>query len=193
MDIEVVLTHLIHVRWVKNLSTSILAFDIAQFFPSLNHYLLLLILEKVSFNSKILIFFQDYLVGRKTKYLWNSFSSPSFNIDIGVEQGSTLSPILSALYLSPIFYINNLKILISILFFVDDSLFIAQDESLTVSNSYLFYSYHVMFSLLKQFRLVIEYRKIEVFYFSRLHKLFNPSLLDLTPLGGSFLHSKEMW
>jgi len=85
MDIEVVLTHLIHVRWVKNLSTSILAFDIAQFFPSLNRYLLLLILEKVSFNSKILIFFQDYLVGRKTKYLWNSFSSPSFNIDIGVE------------------------------------------------------------------------------------------------------------
>ena len=38
-------------------------------------------------------------------YLWNSFSSSSFNIDVGVEQSSALSPILSTLYLSLIFNI----------------------------------------------------------------------------------------
>jgi len=63
------------------------------------------------------------------KYLWNSFSSPFFNIDIGVGQSFALSLILSALYLSPIFdifekRIKNLKIPISILSFVDDGLFI---------------------------------------------------------------------
>jgi len=146
-----------------------LAFDIAQFFPLLNHYLLLLILEKVGFNSKISIFFQDYLVGRKTKYLWNSFSSP-FNVNIGIGYGSTLFPILSALYLSPIFHvfekiIKNPKISISILSFVNNGLFIMQDKFLTVLNSHLFCSYHVMSSLLKQFKLVIEYEKIEVFSF----------------------------
>jgi len=88
-----------------------------------------LILEKVGFDSKISIFFQDYLVGRKTKYLWNSFFSLSFNIDVGVGQYSVLSPILSTLYLSPIFYIfekrlKNLKISIYILSFVDDRLFV---------------------------------------------------------------------
>ena len=64
-----VLTHLIRAEWVKNLLTSILAFNIAQFFSPLNHQLLPLILNKASFNSRIFIFFQDYLVCRKTHYL----------------------------------------------------------------------------------------------------------------------------
>ena len=37
IDVRVALTHFIHSRWVKNVNTSTLAFDIAQFFPSLNH------------------------------------------------------------------------------------------------------------------------------------------------------------
>jgi len=37
IDVGVALTHIIQTGWVKNLSTSTLAFDIAQFFPSLNH------------------------------------------------------------------------------------------------------------------------------------------------------------
>jgi len=50
MDADIALMHIIYLGWVKNLSTSTLAFDIAQFFPSLNHYLLSLILEKVGFD-----------------------------------------------------------------------------------------------------------------------------------------------
>jgi len=84
MDVGVVLTYFIHSGWVKNLSTSTLAFDIAQFFLSLNYQLLLLILDKASFDFKILNFFKNYLVGRRTKYLWNNFSSPLCNVDIGV-------------------------------------------------------------------------------------------------------------
>jgi len=56
-DVGIILVHLIHVGWVKNLLTSTLAFDIVQFFPLLNYCLLSLILEKVGFNSKIPIFF----------------------------------------------------------------------------------------------------------------------------------------
>jgi len=74
---------------------------------------------------------------------------------------------------------------------VDDGLFIVQDKSFTVSNSYLFCSYYVMSSLLEQFGLVIEHGKTEVFHFSRLHKSFNPSLLSLIPLDSPILHSKE--
>jgi len=40
-DADVILVHLIHMGWIKNLLISTLAFDIAQFFPLLNHYLLL--------------------------------------------------------------------------------------------------------------------------------------------------------
>ena len=39
-DVDVFLTHLVQVGWAKGLRTSVLAFDIVQFFPSLNHQLL---------------------------------------------------------------------------------------------------------------------------------------------------------
>ena len=62
--------------------------------------------------------------------MWNDFSSPQFDINIGVGQGSALSPILSSLYLSLSLYIlenrlKNLRIPVSILSFVNDGLIIA--------------------------------------------------------------------
>ena len=129
-DTKVTLMHFIHTGWVKNNTTSTLMFDIAQFFPSLNHQLLPLIFDKVGFDLKISLFFCNYLVGIKTQYFWNNFSSPFFNIDIGVGQGLALSHILSALYIAPILHIleNHLKILnlpVSTLSFVDDGLLVA--------------------------------------------------------------------
>jgi len=37
IDVGIVLTHIIRAGWTKNMSMSTLAFDISQFFPSLNH------------------------------------------------------------------------------------------------------------------------------------------------------------
>jgi len=129
-DISIALTHFIHTGWVRNTLTSVLAFNIAQFFPSLNHCLLPHILGKVGFDLKVAHFFLNYLVDRKTQYFWNSFSSSFFNVDVGVGQGSTLSPILSAIYLALILHILEnclkfLKIPISTLSFVNDGLLIA--------------------------------------------------------------------
>ena len=39
----------------------------------------------------------------------------------------------------------------------------------------------------------MEYGKMEVFHFSRLHKVFDPSLLDLSALEGPILHSRDTW
>ena len=94
-DTGVALTHIICSGWAKNLTTNTLAFNIAQFFPSLNHQLLPLILDKAGLDQKISTFFKNYLVGRKTKYLWNNLISLFFNVNIGVGQGLALSPILS--------------------------------------------------------------------------------------------------
>ena len=197
-DTGIVLTHFIHMEQIRNLSTSTLAFDISQFFSSLNHHLLPCILGQAGFDPKAVCFFQNYLISRKTYYVWNSFSSHLFNVDIGVRQGSTLSPILSALYLAPILYILKnhlkiLKILVSILSFVDDSLLITQSKSLSISNSLLFCSYNITSNLLTKFGLIIGQSKTEMFYFSRLFGAFNHSLLDLSTLGGLILYPKETW
>ena len=173
-----------------------LAFDIAQFFPLLNHHLLPLVLNKASFDPKVLHFFRNYLTERKTKYLWNNFSSLFCNIDVGVSQGFVLSPILSALYLSLIFHILekcslNLKITIFILLFVNDGLLISQNKFIQVFNINLFCSYNVFSSLLSKFGLVVKHGKSEVFHFSKSHRIFNLPLLDLMSLGGSIFCSKN--
>ena len=121
-----------------------------------------------------------------------------FEVDVGVGQGSTLSPILSTLYLSLFLYIlenrlKNLQIPVSILSFVDNGLIIAQNKSLDISNSYLFCSYNVLSKLLDSFGLVIEHSKTEIFHFSRSQGFFNPPPLDPSPLGGPILRPKDTW
>ena len=113
--------------------------------------------------------------------MWNDLSSPMYEVNVRVGQGSTLSPILSALYLSPLLYIleNHLKILnipVSLISFIDDGLIIAQNKSINTSNSYLFCSYNVLSNLLIKFGLMIEHAKTEAFYFNRSHGTFNPTL-----------------
>jgi len=194
--VGVTLTYIIRSGWIKNLSTTTLAFDISQFFPTLNHRILTLILKKVGLNPKVTVFFTDYLVRRKTNYMWNNLSSPTYKVNVGVGQESALSPILSALYLSPLLYIleNCLKILnipVSLISFVDDGLIIAQNKSIDISNSHLFCSYNVLSNLLVKFSLIIEYLKTEVFHFNRSHESFNPSPLNLSPIGGPILCPKN--
>ena len=158
-----------------------------------------MILDKASFNSRISIssLFFNYLVGRKTQYFWNNFYFLFFNVDVSIKQGSVLFLVLSALYLSFIFHIfkkrvKNLKIPMSLIFFVDNSLFILQEKSFEKLNSHLFCSYNVILSLLEQFGLVIEHEKTEIFYFSR-SQVFNLSPLDLNIFEGPILCPKDIW
>ena len=192
IDAGIALTHIVQLGWAKGKSMSSLVFNISQFFLSLNHKLLVHILEKAGLNPRVSSFFANYLVKRRTSYIWNTFSSPMFNVNVRVGQGSALSPILSSLYLTPFLYIlekhlKNLKIPISILSFVDDGLIIAQNKSFDVSNSQLFCSYNVLSKLLDSFSLVIEHSKTEIFHFSRSQGFFNLPPLDLSPLGGLIL------
>jgi len=155
-------------------------------------------LDKTGLDCKISIFFKNYLVGSKTKYLWNDFISPLFNVNISIGQGSALSPIFSAFYLSPMFHsfencLKILKIPISIISFVDDGLFISQNKSISHSNANLFCSYNVISSLLIRCGLVVEHGKTDIFHFSRYHRAFNPPHFDLSALGGPVLLPKDTW
>jgi len=195
IDAGVTLTYIICSGWAKNLTTSTLVFDIARFFLFLNHQLLSFILDKVELDQKISMFFKNYLIGRKTKYLWNNFISPFFNVNIGVGQESALSPILSALYVFHSFEncLKILKIPIFIISFVDDGLFISQNKSILYSNANLFYCYNIILSLLMKCDLVVEHGKTDIFHFSRSHGLFNLPPLNLSSLGGLVLLLKDIW
>ena len=89
-DTGIFLNYLIQIEWVKGLHTSILAFNIVQFFAFMNHWPLSIILTKVGFDLNIFQFFSSYLIHRQTQYVWNSFTSSFFKTDVGVGQGSAL-------------------------------------------------------------------------------------------------------
>ena len=59
----------------------------------------------------------------------------------------------------------SIPILIYFLLFVDNNLLISQAKKFEKSNTSLFYSYSIISSLFKQFRLVIEHDKSKVFLF----------------------------
>ena len=141
-------------------------------------------------------FFKDYLVKRKTNYTWNDLSSPNFEVNIEVGQGSALSPILLVLYFSPVLYIlekhlKNLKIPVSFIYFVDDGLIIAQNKSIVTSNSQLFCSYNILSNLLNNFSLIIEHSKTDIFHFNRSPGIYNSPPLDLSVIGGLILRPKD--
>jgi len=76
------------------------------------------------------------------QYLWNNFTLLLFNVNVGVGQGSVLSLIFSAFYISPIFEkrSKNLNISISFLSFIDNRLLISQEKSFEKTNTYLVFT-----------------------------------------------------
>ena len=172
-DVGIALTHFICMEWVKNMSTSTLAFDISQFFPFLNHCLLSLILKKAGLDPLVVQFFSSYLVNRSTQYVLNCFSSHFVDVNVRVGQGSALSPILSALYLASFLHIlekhlKNLNLQISLLSFIDNSLLITQSKLFEFSNACFFCSYNVGLNFLTKFGLQVKHLKTKVFHFSKL-------------------------
>jgi len=84
IDTGMYLTHLIHTGWAKDCHTSVIAFNIAQFFPSLNHNFLSLCLAKAGLKANVLKFFRNYHSNRSTTYVWNNFASQKFATSVGV-------------------------------------------------------------------------------------------------------------
>jgi len=198
-DAGVYLTHIIRAGWLRQCHTSVIAFDIAQFFPSLNHEFLSICLKKVGLNTNVVGFFNSYHSNRSITYTWNNFSSPTFNTNISVGQGSALSPILSAIYLAPVIKIfkKRLKRLkesipTDILSFVDDGLLISQEKSYSLSSSFLLCSYNIISKILIDAGLVMEHSKTELFHFTRARHPPNPSI-DLSLVGGPVISSKPIW
>lgn len=120
----------------------------------LNYHILSLILNKASFNSRISSFLSNYLIDRKTQYVWNNFVFLFFRIDVGIGQESALSPILSTLYITLIFHIfenrsKNLlpNIFISLLSFIDNKQSYFLEKKAMKNQTYIFFVVIILFLL----------------------------------------------
>ncbi|KAJ3570517.1 hypothetical protein NP233_g4354 [Leucocoprinus birnbaumii] len=198
-DAGVFLTHVVCTVWAKGLKTSVITFVIAQFFPSLNHEMLLGILARQGFPVHVCWFFASYLVGRGMRYLWNLFSSSDFRpTDMNVSQGSALSPVLSALYLVLVIQLFKRRaahVGCDILSYVDDGTLIVQCKMLEDNLPPLCEAYKIMFNLFDVFGLVMEHSKSKLFHFTCQHDDANPPIvLDFEPFtAASPLKPKTFW
>jgi hypothetical protein len=197
-DAGLYFTYLIKAGWAKGLKTSVIAFDIMQFFPSLNYDMLMAILGQTRFPEKVVQFFSLYLVERETSYRRGEFSSLKLRADVGVGQGSALSPVESALYFAPMLAIFNqhaAHLGVTVLSYVDDGTLIFQSKSWETNLCILKEAYSIMFNLFTEFGLVLEHDKSKLFYFSRKPRDKNLSLdLSYQPYtNGNPLKPKTYW
>ena len=143
-----------------------------------------MILDKASFDLKISQFFSSYLINRQTQYIWNYFILLFFRANISIRQKFALSPIFSALCIASIFHIFKKR---------SKSLFISQKKSYEKSDTNIFCSYNIMWSLFNQFSLVIEHNKLDIFYFLKSTKNINLPLLDLRLTENALFRPKDTW
>jgi hypothetical protein len=184
-DAGVFLTHLVKAGWAKGHKTSVIAFDVAQFFPSLNHEFLLRILSQQGFPTHVGAFFTSYLVGRSTSYRYGLESSPFFDADVGVGQGSALSPMLSSIYFSAamrLFYSQSTKLEVDLLSYVDDGTLVCQARKTSQCLPRLAQAYGIMFQVLSDMGLSMEHSKTELFHFSCEQKNYQDLSISL-PVG----------
>jgi hypothetical protein len=174
----------------------VVAFDLAQFFPSINHDVLLSILDKQGFAPEVVAFFRSYLVDRFTCYASDDNLSPEFPSSVGVGQGSALSPILSALCLAPLLKELECRVHVAVLIsYVDDSTIILQSDTWDKNLVKLKSAYKIVFELTQSMGLVLEHNKSEGFHFSQKHGDSNPDIdLGYAPYTGATpIHPGTTW
>jgi hypothetical protein len=123
--------------------------DLRKAFDCCNHKILLSKLCKMGIKGRELLWFQNYLCGRKQYVAINDSYSKISEISIGVPQGSILGPILFLIY------INDLPVCSNFL-----SLLFADDTTLLLSHPDI----NVLIQMVNS-----EFRKVVNFF--RSHKL----------------------
>lgn len=179
-DAGIQLVHEIQQAWKRQVDSSALLLDVAQFFPSVNHEMLSEILRRHGFDRNLCAYFCDYLIGRQTEFLFNGHQSEPTDFSTGVGQGSALSPILTGLYIAPVLHLiapagEVLEGNATLQFFVDDGMIHvagkqANDDrrsGLTYNNSLLEKLFGDVVTNLGRLGLGVEVDKLELMHFRR--------------------------
>jgi hypothetical protein len=170
----------------------VVAFDLAQFFPSIIHDVFLSILEKQGSVPEVVAFFKSSLVDQFTCYAWDDDLSPEFPSSVGVGQGSALL----ALCLAPLLKKFEGRVCVAVLIsYVNDGTIIVQSEMWGKNLVKLKSAYKIVFELTQSMGLVLKHSKSEGFHFSQKHGDSNPDIdLGYAPYtGATSLHPGTTW
>src|SRR6201747_1662516 len=135
---------------------------------------------------------------RSTAYRWGSQTSPTMPVNVGLGQGSALSPTLSGLYIAPALHVavpvdnNENKELMG---FVDDINIYASSKDLKNNIPKLCHTYNELVKNFKSIGLMIEHSKTELMHFTKKKDPTFPTIdLGIAPhTGNTPLTVKPIW
>lgn len=99
---------------------ALILFDISGFFDNINPEHVVAVLKNRGFPNPICEWTRSFLMGRMASLKVGDHISESFPISYGTLQGSPLSPILSALYTSPMLHHSKEWSLRDLTLYMDD-------------------------------------------------------------------------
>ncbi len=168
-DVGIVLMDMISEARDRGLFTTVLAVDIAQFFLSIQHKVMVKLLIKQGFSDKTANLIGSFFEDRKTTYRWGQQESKEYLADLGTPQGDCLLPVLSALYISLLlntYLLWDLKQDTNCLFFVDDRTLCVSTPTMTCNVSILKRSIELLANYFLKIGIRIEPTKSELMHFT---------------------------
>ena len=151
---------------------SILTMDIKGFFDSLSHSRLIHLLYHFGFPSKICRWVVSFLSSRRISFNINGSTSSAFKLsNIGIPQGSPLSPILSVIYTA--LTISAFRLPNAIAFsYIDDIAILYHYSSPSQAHTLIHNSFYFFKDQLRLQGLFLDLSKTELIHF---FKKFNPA------------------
>jgi hypothetical protein len=105
IDVGLCLTHDIETAHALGGVCASLLFDIQGFFDNVNHGRLMALIESLGFAPKIYRWAASFLKDRVVQLQFNGFTSEDIELEMGMPQGSPVSPVLLIIYASPLLHL----------------------------------------------------------------------------------------
>ncbi|KAF8714675.1 Reverse transcriptase (RNA-dependent DNA polymerase), partial [Rhizoctonia solani] len=102
-DAGLCMVHNIRAAWKSNKAALLLTLDVSGYFNNVDHSRLIYTLERLGYSTNICNWLKSYLSNRTAQFRIDGVLCPHFQLpDVGIPQGSPLSPVLSSLYSIPL-------------------------------------------------------------------------------------------
>ena len=169
LDAALSLTHDIESAWNHQRVASFLCIDVKGFFDNVNHDRLVRVMWEKGFPIPIVRWVRSFLTDRSTAISLDGSTLPFAPVNIGIPQGSPVSPVLSIIYASEI--VEKLLSLTSIptapKAYIDDLGLLAISSSLHDNVSTLEKAFRHTVDSLAEIGMTIDPTKLEIQHFSR--------------------------
>ena len=167
IDAGLTLLHDIQSAHAAGLKAGMVLFDVKGFFDFVNHGRMIGILDSLGFGPEIVEWAHAFLANRKIRLKFNTITSDERVQEVGVPQGSPLSPVLSILYTSGLLHKMKSWSNSSLGMYVDDGALFACANEWEEVLAILRERYSICEEWLSQSGLCIEPEKTEAIFFQK--------------------------